>query len=121
MASYEGNDSLSRNAEFGLLLQGLVYRAIAPTQPETLTPFRYLVEEGPGLSTKGWTLALEKSTYDFTSPRRPTRLLERDVLEGVAGTDPAIRAAHDEGDHGDGYCALLRRGVFPRSRPAGSH
>jgi hypothetical protein len=88
-------------------------------QVEALTPFRYLVEEGLGLSSKGWTLALEKSTYDFTSPRQSTKALEREVLEAVARGDRSLWASHDGGDHRDGYCRLLRkRSLAALGRPS---
>ena len=78
-------------------------------QPETLTAFRYLVEQGLGLPTRAFTLALEKGTYDFTSPRPVTKVLEREIFDAVAHADPAIRSAYGATDHRDVYCALLRR------------
>jgi len=76
---------------------------------ETLTPFRYLVEEGLRIETRDWTLALEKSTFDFTSPRRPTRILERDLLAAIAPLDPGLPALQAADDHRDGYCVALRK------------
>jgi hypothetical protein len=193
-AAYEGRDTTSRNAEFGMLLQKLAYQAIArrvvasprfarfryallasldpqcvelagfipdaerakfsrrpsdfenetnlanaaeksakerrmhspsdtvvPLGRETLAPFRYLVEEGLGVSTGEWTLALEKFTYDFTTWRRSTAVLERVILEVIARTDPTIRALR-EGEHRDTYCATLRRRSREElgTRPIGS-
>jgi mono/diheme cytochrome c family protein len=35
---------------------------------ESLEAFRFIVEQRFGITTEDWTLALEKSTYDFTMP-----------------------------------------------------
>ena len=74
---------------------------------ETLTPFRFLAEEGLHLSTRGWTLAPEKSTYDFTSPLPASRVLERELLQ--ASGDSSLPALRDLGEHRDAYCATLRK------------
>jgi hypothetical protein len=181
-AAYRGQEAPSRNADFGLKLQRLVYRAIGrqvigaprfgayryallaaldpqcldietflpdvalrrfdrrartfereteqanagqaaakaartsqppePARPSpivTLWPFRFIVEEGLHLSTRGWTMALERGTYDFTTGRTSTTELEREILEQVARADPAVRGLRIAPDHRDGYCATLRR------------
>ena len=94
-----------------------------PSQTEDLTPFRYLAEEGLGVSTAAWTLAFEKSTYDFKSPRRSTRHLERDLFDVVSRSDPTLALLHDSIDRRDGYCAALRRASLAAlgspGRPAG--
>jgi hypothetical protein len=82
---------------------------VVHAQTETLAPFRYLVEEGLGIPTHGWTLALEESTYDFTTPRRSTWVLERDILDEVARTDPQVRVLRGDPGHRDDYCATLRK------------
>ena len=83
--------------------------AATPSPTETLLPFRFVVEEGLHLSTKGWTLALERGTYDFTTGRNSTTELERDILEQVARVDPSVRDLRVAPDRRDGYCAALRR------------
>ncbi len=76
---------------------------------ETLSAFRFLVEEGLHLSTRRWTLALEKGTYDFTTGRPSTSELERAILDQVARTDPWARELRAAPDRRDTYCSTLRK------------
>jgi hypothetical protein len=84
-------------------------RAVDAVPRESLTTFRYLVEEALGLPTRDWTLALEKATYDFTSPRPLARVLEADLLDAMGPADGALRVLRRGGDGRDDYCAVLRR------------
>lgn len=77
---------------------------------EQLVPFRYLVEALLGVSTAQWTLALEKDTYDFSSPQSPSDELDRQLLAIVAGSDASIldlAALRDLGA-GQKYCRYLQ-------------
>lgn len=78
---------------------------------ESLSRFRYLVEEGLGLSTAQWTMALEKNTFDFSMKESAATKLETLLLAVVAATDPDIRNLREAGavSHNGRYCAYLRR------------
>ncbi len=81
----------------------------APEVVESLTPFRYVVEEGLGLSTDDWTTALERGTFDFHAPQPLSPVLERELREAMVRTDPDLRRLKGDGEHRDAYCAALRR------------
>jgi len=77
----------------------------------TLSPFRFLVENGLGLSTAKWTTALEAETYDFTAPQPIGHELEALLLGLVTARDPEIKKAAIQAqvNTSDAYCALLKR------------
>lgn len=75
-----------------------------------LTALRFVAETGLGVSTREWTLALEKATYDFATPGGVTGLDDA-LFEWVASNDPELRdvAAFRTFAVGDSYCSLLQR------------
>jgi hypothetical protein len=75
-----------------------------------LTGLRFVAETGLGVSTREWTLALEKATYDFATPGGVTGLDDA-LFEWVANGDPELRnlAAFRSYAVGDGYCSYLQR------------
>jgi len=77
---------------------------------ETLTEFRYLVERGLGISTDAWTTALEKKTYDFTSPQPLSAEMDRQLRKIIAETDASIQELASLRDFGASqkYCHYLR-------------
>jgi hypothetical protein len=79
------------------------------TSGESLTKFRFFVEEGLGISTRAWTLALEKETYDFTTERRSVAELESAIVSQIAKEDPETRERYATRNEGDTYCAYLAR------------
>jgi hypothetical protein len=78
-------------------------------RPETLTQFRYLVENGLKISTSLWTLAFEGGSYDFTSPRPSRLILEREIFEEIARTDLQMRTLYSRRASKDPYCSSLRK------------
>jgi hypothetical protein len=75
-----------------------------------LTGLRFVAETGLGVSTREWTLALEKATYDFATPGGVTGLDDA-LFEWVASNDAALRdaAAFRTYAIGDRYCSFLKR------------
>jgi hypothetical protein len=92
---------------------GATYDAVGVN---ALLELRFVAEAGLGINTAGWTLALEKGSYDFTAPASPAPALRSALLEAVARADPAVRALSFSATPADGdrYCSYLRR----RSRSA---
>jgi hypothetical protein len=87
----------------------------APAAPGWVE-FRFLVERGLKVSSKPWTLALEKGTYDFTAPPSARVALKDVLLAEVGQRDATVRelsfdAASSDRDR---YCRYLQR----RSRAA---
>jgi hypothetical protein len=83
---------------------------------ESLDGFRYLVEQGLGISTRAWTTALEKGSYDFAMPGGGRAELERQFLAKLERDDVVLTALADARavSSSERYCAELRR----RSRTA---
>ncbi|MDR3419069.1 MAG: hypothetical protein P4L83_23080 [Nevskia sp.] len=83
----------------------------ASTEPESLDRFRYVAEQGLGITTAQWTLSLEKDTYDFSIQGSPRGELERTLAAAAVPDEPALGAALQArsaaGD--EKYCAYLRR------------
>ena len=81
-----------------------------------LVALRFVAETALGVSTRPWTLALEKGTYDFTAPAAPNQPLRAALLARVAHDDPAVRELSFDATSavGDRYCSYLKR----RSRSA---
>ncbi len=78
---------------------------------ESLDKFRYLAEQGLGLPTGNWTLALEKNTFDF-SLLEPARLeLEALLFEDLARSDPRVRELRSlkQASGSSRYCGYLER------------
>jgi len=78
---------------------------------ESMDRFRYLVEQGLGISTSEWTLALEKNTYDFAISGQVRQELESLFFKRLAGVDPALRNLREieAMSRSDKYCAYLER------------
>lgn len=74
-----------------------------------LTQLRYVVERDLGLSTDHWTLALERGTYDMSTPEGSVSL-EQSLFQWLAPSDPILRhvAAYRTFDAKDAYCEHLR-------------
>ena len=92
---------------------------------ESLDAFRYVVELGFGMSTSPWTLALEKSTYDFTMPESSPGWYAQYFLRRASEGDPALlemSASQGVGARGGlcGYLGRQRRMVLldPPAAPA---
>ena len=77
----------------------------------TLTNLRFVAENGMGVSTNNWTVAMEKGTYDFTSTLSTQGSLRDVLLAEVARHDGRIRAYSDyaTSTDGDRYCNYLKR------------
>jgi len=83
---------------------------LAP-EDAALDAFRYLAEQGLGLSTRHWTLALEQDNQDLAMQVPIAPQLETHLLASVADDDPKLlelRAAAQLSSDGK-YCARLRR------------
>src|SRR3989440_4718067 len=86
------------------------------TNDNALVQLRFVAESALGISTRSWTLALERGTYDFTMPPLPAQPLRETLLAEVATRDATIRdlSLYWTSSDGDRYCSYLRR----RSRAA---
>jgi len=75
------------------------------------TMVRFLAETLLSESTRNWTLALEKDTYDFTMPPSATESLQHALLEEIGKRDPAILElnSYSTVSDSDRYCSYLRR------------
>jgi protein SCO1/2 len=83
---------------------------------DNLAGLRYVTETGLGISTRGWSLALEAGTYDFTlSPFAMVNVRDA-LLAEVASHDERVRelSLYATSSDGDRYCNYLKR----RSRAA---
>jgi hypothetical protein len=78
---------------------------------ESLDRFRYLVEQGLGISTADWTLAFEKNTFDFSTPGQVRSDLEQMLFKRLVTEDPALTSLReiDAMTVRDKYCTYLRR------------
>jgi len=86
------------------------------TNDNALVQLRFVAESALGISTRSWTLALERGTYDFTLPPLPAQPLRETLLAEVATSDATIRdlSLYWTSSDGDRYCSYLKR----RSRAA---
>jgi mono/diheme cytochrome c family protein len=77
----------------------------------SLTELRYLSEDGLGLSTRAWTLAIEQDSYDFSTPGPTTNALAELLRERLLATDPQLGALVAYRTHSpeDAYCNYLQR------------
>ena len=80
-------------------------------QAEDLAAFRYVVEQGLGMSTRQWTMALEKDTYDFAMPGEARQELQRQLWAFLKEQEPALAELRSlrEVSGGGKYCARLER------------
>lgn len=82
----------------------------ASEQPDAITAFRYVVERWMGIQTSGWTLALEKPSYDFSLPQGSASDVLRDqLLPRLASSDARLLSlARADTTHEDTkYCTYL--------------
>jgi hypothetical protein len=89
--------------------------SVAAARPDdALDGFRYLAEQGLGLSTRHWTLALEQGNHDLTMQLPLASQLEDRLVASAASVDPQLpelrQAAAVSSD--TKYCARLRRLSF---------
>ena len=81
------------------------------TEQVSFASFRFLAEQGLGLSTDEWTTALEVGTFDFTAPQNIEAEMENQVLRRVAESDPTLQklASLRNVSSSDKYCSYLRK------------
>jgi hypothetical protein len=72
-----------------------------------LTRLRFVAERSLGIPTAGWTLALEKGTYDFTSSARQATGFERRLFEDLGKTDPRLMDLYWNASDRRLFCATL--------------
>jgi len=82
----------------------------------TLGAVRFLAETALGITTRDWTLAVEKGTYDFSVPEGDNAALADALRATVAQVDARIGELESAREHSadDRYCVYLRE----RSRRA---
>ena len=80
-------------------------------EQESLSLFRYLVESGLGISTRNWTMALEKGAHDFTSLKPVRSALRAQLTEAIAKSDSSITGVVSLLDVGaeQKYCGQMRK------------
>lgn len=78
--------------------------------PAEFTGLRYVAERALGVSTRHWTLAFERGSYDMSAPAG-TLTLEQALFAWLARTDPELRtvAAYRTFNADDAYCQHLKR------------
>ncbi len=88
----------------------------APSSDEALVQLRFVAQSALGVDTRGWTLALEKDTYDFTLLPAAVQPLREGLLAEVAAHDAAVQdlSRYSTSSDGGRYCSYLQR----RSRAA---
>ncbi|MGA3156768.1 MAG: hypothetical protein ABSE43_04270 [Steroidobacteraceae bacterium] len=81
------------------------------TRGASLTEVRYLAEDGLGLSTRAWTLAIEQDSYDFSTPGPTMNSLADLLRERLLATDPklGVLVAYRTHSPEDAYCNYLQR------------
>jgi mono/diheme cytochrome c family protein len=91
-----------------------------------MTRLRFIAERELGLSTRSWTLALEKGSYDFASSRRPALGFERDLFAAIGGSDERLANLFWHSNDTSQVCAYLRehdqearRARAPAAAPVG--
>jgi hypothetical protein len=84
------------------------YSGWAP--PAEFTELRYVAERALNVSTRHWTLAFERGSYDMSAPAG-TLTLEQALFAWLARTDPELRtvAAYRTFNADDAYCQHLKR------------
>ena len=78
------------------------------TGGESSAKFRYLVEQGLRISTDQWSPALEKGTYDFTTPGMSMIDIRPYILAEVTRDDPHIRDLSTISSSSNRYCSYLK-------------
>jgi len=88
----------------------------AGTPSSTLGDVRFLAETALGITTRNWTLALEKGTYDFSVPGGGNAALSNALRATVAQGDARMEELQSTREYSaeDRYCVYLRE----RSRSA---
>jgi cytochrome c553 len=78
--------------------------------PAEFTELRYVAERALNLSTRHWTLAFERGSYDMSAPAG-SLTLEQALFSWLARTDPELRtaAAYRTFNSDDAYCQRLKR------------
>src|SRR6202790_1932933 len=78
--------------------------------PAEFTELRYVAERALNVSTRHWTLAFERGSYDM-STHAGTLTLEQALFAWLARTDPELRtvAAYRTFNADDAYCQHLKR------------
>ena len=76
-----------------------------------LSAFRFLVEEGLGLSTNQWSTALEKDTDDYTLPQPAEMELEKMLLRSLVAEDKELAqlVSLKTVSNSDRYCAYIQK------------
>ncbi len=82
-----------------------------PSVPDdtAMTRLRYVAERDLGVSTAGWTLALEKGTFDYEASRRPAGSLARRLFQELVGADDRLRDLYWNAADTTELCAYLAR------------
>ncbi len=80
-----------------------------------MTRLRFLAESELGVPTRGWTLALEKGTYDFAVSDRPAESLESRLFAELAGDDTRALELAWHGIDPSALCAYLAQHEGPAS------
>jgi hypothetical protein len=78
--------------------------------PAEFTELRYVAERALDVSTRHWTLAFERGSYDMSAPAG-TLTLEQALFAWLARTDPELQtvAAYRTFNADDAYCRHLKR------------
>ena len=78
--------------------------------PAEFTELRYVAERALDVSTRHWTLAFERGSYDMSAPAG-TLTLEQALFAWLARTDPELQtvAAYRTFNADDAYCQHLKR------------
>jgi hypothetical protein len=78
--------------------------------PAEFTELRYVAERALDVSTRHWTLAFERGSYDMSAPAG-TVTLEQALFAWLARTDPELQtvAAYRTFNADDAYCRHLKR------------
>jgi cytochrome c553 len=78
--------------------------------PAEFTELRYVAERALDVSTRHWTLAFERGSYDMSAPAG-TLTLEQALFAWLARTDPELRTvvAYRTFNADDAYCQHLKR------------
>lgn len=78
---------------------------------EDLAATRYVAEALLGVNTREWTLALEKDTFDFTSPQSFAQELEVKLLGAIKQGDSDLQnmASYREVGQAHKYCKYLMK------------
>jgi hypothetical protein len=121
-AAMQRQQELKRMRALGAGSRGARYGGSAGL--ESLDAFRFVAEQGFGIDTADWTLALEKSTYDFTMPESssdwPAQYFLRAAFRGDDG--PLAISASQGFDARGGTCEYLarQRHAAPAFAPGGA-